>query len=208
MSADQGLWVASFNLAEIYLYGINGVEQDFELARINYIEAAKKGMAIAAQIAGGFYYTGKGVDQNYEIAKHYFEIGAKQNHSISMHNLAMCYGILGDVKKAIYWFDKNVEINKDASSAAELGSLLFNENDNPDIPTDMDRAVELFQFALSKDSKNRVALFYMGIMYLSDGQIDKGRDYLQRTIKYSGNDDYYGNKAKSLLAVLNLDKPK
>ena len=88
--------------------------------------SAKGGDASAQNQLGLLYYEGKGVPQNYQQAKQWFEEGAKQGHAGAQTNLGTMYlhgeGAPQSDRMALFWFNQAAE-QKDALAFAKLGLM-------------------------------------------------------------------------------------
>ena len=75
--------------------------------------AARQGDIEAQYILGNLYYSGRGVEQSYVKAKHYFELAADHGHSNSQSHLGYLYyygeGVVQDYDKAIYYYELAAE---------------------------------------------------------------------------------------------------
>lgn len=63
------------------------------------IDAAKKGDAESQNTLGTYYYTGKKVKQNYDIALKWFSMAGKQKHVKAIANMGLCYQLGHGIKK-------------------------------------------------------------------------------------------------------------
>ena len=81
----------AFRLADDYLFGKNGKEQNVKEALKYYNIAAKQGLSEAQYTLGIYYYNGTGVSQNYERAVFWLEKAAEQEHPKALLHLAQCY---------------------------------------------------------------------------------------------------------------------
>ena len=66
--AKKGDVFAQLKIGRCYLYGENGVIKNEKQAVAWYQKAAKQGNEDAEYMLGHFYYTGTGVEQDYEMA--------------------------------------------------------------------------------------------------------------------------------------------
>ena len=55
------------------------------------IDEAKKGDAESQNTLGTYYYTGKKVKQNYDVALKWFSMAGKQKHVKAIANMGLCY---------------------------------------------------------------------------------------------------------------------
>lgn len=86
--AQEGDVEAQMDLAYMYLYGMNGVEEDFAKSAQYYAMAAKQNNAIALNNLGSLYFNGIGVEKNVVQALSLFEQAAKLGNENAAINLA------------------------------------------------------------------------------------------------------------------------
>lgn len=89
--AKEGDVEAQMNLGYMYLYGNNGVEQDFTKAFEYYKMAADKDNPIALNNVGSLYFNGIGTEKNRARAISYFNKSAKLGNDNAATNLAFIY---------------------------------------------------------------------------------------------------------------------
>ncbi len=89
--AGQGDVEAQMNLGYMYLYGNNGVEQDFDKAFEYYNMAAEQNNPIALNNVGSLYFNGIGVEKNRLKALEYFKKSAEMGNDNAATNLAFIY---------------------------------------------------------------------------------------------------------------------
>ena len=193
-----------------YLYenGL-GVQTDFRRAFNYYVRAADKKIVPAARGAGVILKAApRGITQDLSRAKKYLLTAANQNDLVAMFHLADLYVSEGNIREAIRWYERNISIHEDPDSASQLGLLLINGENNPSIPTDRQRAYQLFQFALSRNEKDAWALFGMGVSYIGgeaiDQNIDTAKYYLRLAVQNGGNSEP-GIEANKLLEMMEND---
>ena len=208
VSEQLGFWLASFYLGLVYEKGLIGVNQNFNKACQHYVRAAKKGIAAPARAAGMCYYTGTGVKQDFRLAKKYLLIGANQNDEESMQFLGDLYLGEENYNEAVHWMEKCVSMYGNETAAVELGMTLMNIDDDARIRTDWQRAYKLFEFVLSQNPQNALALYFMGIMYFVGKVVDKNletaKHYLQLAYQYG--DGNTKRNAQELLNRINTDQ--
>ena len=77
------------------------------------IDAAKKGNSEAQNTLGTYYYSGKKVKQNYEVALKWFSMAAKQKHVKAIANMGLCYqlghGIKQDSVMAVKLYKESIK---------------------------------------------------------------------------------------------------
>ena len=114
-AADQGSYIAQFNLGEMYNGG-EGVKKDNKLSFDYYKKAADQGHTDALNRIGHMYYFGQGVEKKYSKALEYFKKAADQGHIVSQFNVGfMYYNGIGVQKN-------NLEALKYLKVAAEKGN--------------------------------------------------------------------------------------
>ena len=88
--------------------------------------SAEGGDASAQNKLGLLYYEGKGVPQDYRLAKQWFEEAAKQGHAGAQVHLGTLYlhgeGAPQSDQMALFWFSQAAE-QKEALAFAKLGSM-------------------------------------------------------------------------------------
>lgn len=89
--ANEGNVESQMNLGYMYLYGNNGVEQDFEKAFEYYNMAAEQNNPIALNNIGSLYFNGIGVEKNRAKALDYFRRSATLGNDNAATNLAFIY---------------------------------------------------------------------------------------------------------------------
>jgi TPR repeat protein len=91
-----------------------------------HYKSAEGGDASAHNKLGLLYYEGKGVPQDYRLAKQWFEEAAKQGHAGAQVNLGTLYlhgeGAPQSDHMALFWFSQAAE-QGDALAFAKLGSM-------------------------------------------------------------------------------------
>lgn len=79
----------------------------------NILALAKKGDAVAQNEVGGWYYRGRHVKQNYEVALQWWAKSAKQGNTEAIGNMGLCYytgnGIAPDSLKASQLFRRSIK---------------------------------------------------------------------------------------------------
>lgn len=89
--AQEGDLENQMNLAYMYLYGTNGVEQDFSKAFQYYEMASKQEDAIALNNLGSLYFSGIGTKRDTKTAIKLFEAASKLGNDNASLNLAFIY---------------------------------------------------------------------------------------------------------------------
>ena len=77
------------------------------------IDEAKKGDAESQNTLGTYYYTGKKVKQNYDVALKWFSMAGKQKHVKAIANMGLCYqlghGVKNDSVMAVKLYKESVK---------------------------------------------------------------------------------------------------
>lgn len=89
--AGEGNLEDQMNLAYMYLYGTNGVEQDFAASLKYYTMAAEQNDPIALNNLGSLYFNGIGTQKNIKKALKLFRQAADLGNSDAAVNLAFIY---------------------------------------------------------------------------------------------------------------------
>ncbi len=143
MASDLGMVSATFHLADQYYYG-KGVPQDTEQAKtlanlaftaghqpaqtfLMAIEQREKefvetnrvlsdaGSAKGNARLGACFFFGHGCEQDYQKARGYLLVAAKQNHANSMSLLGSIYdhglGVAEDHREALKWYEKAANLD-------------------------------------------------------------------------------------------------
>ena len=89
--AGEGSLEDQMNLAYMYLYGTNGVEQDFAASLKYYTMAAEQNNPIALNNLGSLYFNGIGTPKNIKKALEMFKKASNLGNSDASVNLAFIY---------------------------------------------------------------------------------------------------------------------
>lgn len=92
--ADKGNVDAMLDLGYMHLYGVNGVNVDYQKALAYYEKASEKNSPVAYNNLGSLYFNGIGVETDRLKAISYFEKATELGSSDAAVNLAIIY--LGD----------------------------------------------------------------------------------------------------------------
>jgi TPR repeat protein len=173
-SANEGIALAQFSLAEMYLKG-QGVDQDDKQAFNWFSKAAGQGITPAQYALGMMYFRGQGVGQDDKQAFNWFSKAAGQGYAPAQYELGMMYfhgrGVDRNFKQAFDWFSKAAGQGFDAAQQA-LGIMYF---DGQGVDQDDKQAFNWFSKAAGQGIT--LAQHALGIMYF-DGQ-GVGQDYKQ-----------------------------
>lgn len=121
-AARQGIGVAQYNLAAMFLNGI-GVEKNLQTAFEWFLKAAQQGDCDAQFNVAMLYERGQGVEQSLEEARNWYLLAAESGSGRAQYDLALIYqqgkGVERDAEKARYWFRRALESGV-ARAAAQL----------------------------------------------------------------------------------------
>ena len=121
----QGLGESSAQwiLALAYEHG-RGVTANAEKAIAHFRLGAEMGNASCQQALGCCYIKGEGVPENKEKGFALCMKAAEQGNGLAMKNVGMCYqfghGVDESMKKAIYWYEKSLEVIDDPELAQKV----------------------------------------------------------------------------------------
>jgi TPR repeat protein len=105
-SARGGDASASILLAQLYYFGTEGTDPDYEKARIHFINSLNYGHEAAFGYLGQIYYRGEGVEPDFEKAYEYFYKGAERNIPSALNGMGL-----------LYWHGQIVEKDLDSAEA-------------------------------------------------------------------------------------------
>ncbi|KAK8836320.1 hypothetical protein M9Y10_039655 [Tritrichomonas musculus] len=124
-------------------------------------------------IIGVLYSYGYGVKQDYDKAKEYYELSAKQNNSDAFNNLGELYekgyGVKQDYNKAKEYYELSAKQNN-SDAFNNLGELYFN---GYGVKQDYNKAIKYYE--LSAKQNNSKAFNYLGHIYANGFGVK--RDY-------------------------------
>jgi TPR repeat protein len=106
-ASEKGHANSQFNLGYLYEKGL-GVEQNYDLAKDYYLQAAKQNESNAQTNLGLMYLNGQGVPVNLKKAQSWFSLGAQQGHPESQYYMG--YILLNhqnQLEEAKVFFDKS-----------------------------------------------------------------------------------------------------
>ena len=159
-------FVFAFCLFSNMLYSQEYTYSDF----LKFKESAEKGDADSQFYLGKCYYTGQGIEKDYDLAFYWFSESAKQGNAKSENALGICYeygtGIKKDVYKALFWYKKSAEQGY-AAAQCNLGSCYkYGEG----IEKNYEQAV--YWYKKAAEQENIDAQFFLGVCYeTGDGVI-------------------------------------
>ncbi len=121
-----------------YEAGVNAAQNgDFEIALQEFTEAAELGLDLAQYNLAILYFTGQGVEQNYETAFSWTKAAAEQGHVNAQLNLGALYyngtGTESDFKQALQWYTAAAE-SQQSEAQYNLATMYENgEGTEPDL---------------------------------------------------------------------------
>lgn len=166
--ALEGKLEDQMNLAYMYLYGTNGVQQDFNKAFEFYQMAAKQNDPIALNNLGSLYFNGIGVEKDNRTALTLFQKAADLGNDNAATNLAFIYlkgGVKDPVRNKIAMdlFQKAAQsgnnIAKFMLGYAYYIGFVYQQN--------FEQAFKLIKSAANKDSYIDEAQIVLAEMYIN-----------------------------------------
>jgi len=164
-SADSGNLDSQMELAYLYLYGIDDVEQDFKKALHYYALAAEQKDPIALNNLGSLYFSGIGTQKDIGKALGLFHEAAELGNDNAALNLAFIYLTGGEKnternKKAIELFEKAQKKNNIAKFM--LGYAYYR---GFVVPQDYEKAFQLIKAAADTPAQIDEAQLILARMY-------------------------------------------
>ena len=146
--AELGDMDCQYQLGRFFQDGRGDVERDMSAAAAWYGKAAEQGQAEAIGRLTGMYYSGQGVEQDYERAFALAQQGAEQDEPFSLYGLAVMYqegkGTAPDLDKALAIFLRLAEANdEDADLLTRLGDIYYEQGNDTAAVSWMQKAVKL-----------------------------------------------------------------
>ena len=124
-------------------------------------------------------------------------------------NDVTCLYLLGEIAihrenyaDAENYFMRNIDVNNDPDSAAELGFLYLNPANNPNLGKDVETAAKLFSFGLAQDNSHANSAYGLGLCMLETDDVNNiDMDFLKQLMQIAAKSE---NPAisKDALAVL------
>ncbi len=134
-------------------------------------EAVKDGDAAAQNNLGACYFTGKGVEQDYEKAARWFKASAEQGNATGQINLSYCYyygqGVRKDSLESLNWC--RLAMDQGLAGAQNLYGALFCKGNEK---------MEWFQRAAEQN--NEVAMLNLAIKYQGMEKCDEALTWLKK----------------------------
>ena len=172
--ADKGDKEAMYNLADCYLKGTGGVQQDFYTAVEWLTKAAKKNYAPAQVALAYCYISGSGVLKDYKRAWDLAEKASKQANGEGHYLVASMYKMGIHVQKDLSQWQKYLKSAAYAGCAeaqAEMGVAYLNGVPEANITQDSKLAISLLSQASQQG--NTTGNFYLGICYENGVGVNK-----------------------------------
>ena len=116
------------------------------------------------------------LQMDYQNAEFWARKGVREHNPESLFLLGVIASQQGNFGKCEQWHLQNVNFNSDADSASELGFLWLNPSENPELPTDLEKAKYYFDFALKQNSKHAEASYGLVLWLLMSDSLDES-DY-------------------------------
>jgi uncharacterized protein len=118
---------AVYLLAQIYYFGMYGINHDTSKAAELYLNAAKKGHVIAQFQMGSIYFSGNGLKKDISEAVYWYEKSAAQGNAGALNNLGYIYSenkneIPQDYSKSAEYFRNAAEAG-DGDGQRNLGRM-------------------------------------------------------------------------------------
>jgi len=208
--ANEGNLESQLNLGYMYLYGANGVKQDFAEALKYYTLAAEQNDPVAVNNLGSLYFSGIGTAKNYNKAIALFTTAANLGNDNAATNLGFIY-LTGGSKdplrnqKAVEYFKKGATKGNNIAKFM-LGYAYYK---GFVVPQDMNKAFKLVRAAAAKDSSLDEAQIVLGEMYIKgDGVVqnyNRGTASFYEAVK-QGNSEAYTMLADLLTQEKYLSK--
>jgi len=195
------------NIAWSYHYG-KGVDIDLLKAKEYYEEAAKRGYASAYYNLAWLYYKnddykGQIIELNYEKAKEYLELGAKERNSASINLLGVFYkkgyAVKKDMEKAVALF--KIIYRYDRYASFHLGEY-YNEK------KDYKEAVKYYK--ISDERGNAGASIELGVIYekglLGKKDVKTALKYYEKAFRNSEDETQKGIAAYNIGIIYQYGK--
>lgn len=170
LAANQGYTPAQYVLGKMYETGTGIKAPSYVDALKQYELAAKNGCADAQYSIGMMCYYGKGTNQSYKEAFHYFELAAKQEHIGSLCNIGFMFekghayengqGPFQSDSKALHYYQLAAQ-KGDATALCNLG-IMF-EFKKLGVERSYSKAAQYYQLAAEKNHPE--AYYRLGFLY-------------------------------------------
>ena len=144
---------------------------DFGESVDGFQEAVKDNDAAAQNNLGACYFTGKGVEQDYEKAVQWFRVSAEQGNATGQINLAYCYyygeGVQKDSLESLRWCQ--LAMDQGLAGAQNLYGALFCQGNEK---------MEWYQRAAEQNCE--VAMLNLATLYKEVGRCDEALTWLKK----------------------------
>jgi TPR repeat protein len=171
------------------------------------IQAAKSGNSQAQALLGSLYYTGNGVEQNFNKSFEWLKRAAEQGDVTAQNDLGMMYlngkGTDVDVSKSVEWYTKAAE-QGDVLAQSNIGRLYFKGK-----VIDKDYKKALKWLKLAAEQNNYDAQILLGEMYYKGYGIDSRdliKSYKWFTIAIHNNDKFMDKASRKVVTNLMSDE--
>ena len=144
----------------------------------------------------------------YDKARSWALEGVQINNEVCLYFLGIIAEKNGRFDEAVEWFTRNVNVNNDSDSAAELGAIFFNMDDNPNMPTDRGKAEYYLDYALRLNNKNGMAALCLAMCKLANDSTDLDELRQLLNIAYNNSEGETKRTAKKFLDDINAAKNK
>ncbi len=144
----------------------------------------------------------------YDEARNWALEGVQINNDVCLYFLGVIAEKVGRFDEAVEWFTRNVNVNNDSDSAAELGAIFFNMDDNPNMPTDRGKAEYYLDYALRLNNKNGMAALSLALCKLANDSTDLNELRRLLNIAYNNSEGETKRTAKKFLDDLNSSEQK
>lgn len=136
-----------------------------------YIEAAKRGDAMAQNEIGLCYDNGLGVQQDQQQAFQWYSKSAAQNFALAQYNLGCCFyygrGVNLDYAQAIAWFRKAADQNL-SNAQYNLGCCFMNGQG-----ITQNHTMALYWFKKAAEQNLPIAMYNVGLYYYQGYGVEK-----------------------------------
>ncbi len=181
--ANSGNLDAQLTLGYVYLYGENGVKQNFETAFRYYQMAAAQNDPVALNNLGSLYFNGIGTKVDYHKAAELFARAAEQGSDDAAVNLAFIY-LSGDSSEEMG--EKAVKLFEQAAKAGNnTAKFMWGYANYMGFHTPQNdyKAIEFIRQAA--DAKFDEAQYILGLMYLNGRGISQNYGNAVRYLRAS-----------------------
>lgn len=193
--ANEGSVDDQMNLGYMYLYGNNGVKQDFDKAFMYYKMAADQNDPIALNNLGSLYFSGIGTKTDVQQAMECFKKATELGNDSAAVNLAFIY-LKGAHKNA----QRNALAMKLFKQSADKGNYIakfmlgYAYLKGFTVEKDYDMAFGLIKQAADKNSRLDEAQLVLGEMYINGyGTVQNftnGITYIRAAVNQANTDAY------------------